>query len=117
MKNLKFVKGIVSSVVDKNEEVGFDLLLTPEDVENLQTGKGYLPISIRLGKDGKYYAYKATRRLAPVKDETIDEVYDLARISIEEAPYQDLDAVCEAVHINEVLETAKREYINKKNKI
>ena len=97
MKNLKFIKGTVTSVTDKHDNPGIDLLLTPEDIKNLSTGKGYVPISIRIGKDGKHYAYKATHRLAPSKP-IVDDVYDLARISIEEVGHHDLDAVSEALH-------------------
>lgn len=97
MKNLKFIKGTVTSVTDKHDNPGIDLLLTPEDIKNLSTGKGYVPISIRVGKDGKHYAYKATHRLAPSKP-IVDDVYDLARISIEEVEHHDLDAVSEALH-------------------
>tara|TARA_B110000467_G_C18238407_1_gene433042 strand:+ start:265 stop:657 length:393 start_codon:yes stop_codon:yes gene_type:complete len=98
MKNqIKFIKGTVASVTDKHDNTGIDLLLTPEDIKNLSTGKGYVPISIRIGKDGKYYAYKATHRLVPSKP-IVDDVYDLARISIEEVEHHDLDAVSEALH-------------------
>ena len=97
MKNLKFIKGTVTSVTNKHDNPGIDLLLTPEDIKNLSTGKGYVPISIRIGKDGKHYAYKATHRLAPSKP-IVDDVYDLARISIEEVEHHDLDAVSEALH-------------------
>lgn len=97
MKNLKFIKGTVTSVIGKHDNPGIDLLLTPEDIKNLSTKKGYLPISIRIGKDGEYYAYKATRMLAPSKP-VVDDVYDLARISIEEVEHHDLDAVSEALH-------------------
>jgi hypothetical protein len=98
MKNqIKFIKGTVASVTDKHDNPGIDLLLTPEDIKNLSTRKGYVPISIRIGKDGKHYAYKATHRLAPSKP-IVDDVYDLARISIEEVGHHDLDAVSEALH-------------------
>jgi hypothetical protein len=98
MKNqIKFIKGTVASVTDKHDNLGIDLLLTPEDIKNLSTEKGYVPISIRIGKDGKHYAYKANRRLAPSKP-IVDDVYDLARISIEEVGHHDLDAVSEALH-------------------
>lgn len=98
MKNqIKFIKGTVATVTDKHDNPGIDLLLTPEDIKNLSTGKGYVPISIRIGKDGKHYAYKATHRLAPSKP-IVDDVYDLARISIEEVRHHDLDAVSEALH-------------------
>jgi len=104
MKNqIKFIKGTVASVTDKHDNPGIDLLLTPEDIKNLSTGKGYVPISIRIGKDGKHYAYKATHRLAPSKP-IVDDVYDLARIAVEEVPHQDLDAVSEALHQTEYKE-------------
>ena len=59
MKNqIKFAKGIVEAVVDKNKNAGINILLTPEDIKNFSTKKGYVPVSIRLGKDGKYYVSK-----------------------------------------------------------
>ena len=100
MKNLNFIKGTVTDAVTE----GVDILLTPEDVKNLSTKNGFLAVSVRIGKDGKPYAYKATKRLAPLKVEVIDEVYDLARISVEEMPHNQLDAVSEAVYQQEYKE-------------
>ena len=119
-KQIKFAKGIVNPVVDKNNKTGIDILLTPEDIKNFSTKKGYVPVSIRLGKDGKYYAYKSTHRIAPTK-EIVDDVYDLARIAIEEVPHHDLDAVSEALHMEEYKQGKKEtvhinEVINKVNK-
>ena len=103
MKNLKFIKGTVAPVVDKNENLGVDLLLSPKDIKELSTKNGYLPISIRVDKNGDLYAYKSTHRLAPSKP-IVDDVYDLARIAVEEVPHQDLDAVSEALHQSEYKE-------------
>tara|TARA_Y100000592_G_C5395608_1_gene280463 strand:+ start:204 stop:584 length:381 start_codon:yes stop_codon:yes gene_type:complete len=119
-KQIKFAKGIVNPVMDKNNKTGIDILLTPEDIKNFSTEKGYVPVSIRLGKDGKYYAYKSTHRIAPTK-EIVDDVYDLARIAIEEVPHHDLDAVSEALHMQEYKQGKKEtvhinEVINKVNK-
>jgi len=97
MNNLKFIKGNVTAV----DTTGIDLLLTPEDVKNLSTKNGFLAVSVRIGKDGKPYAYKATKRLAPLKVDIVDEIYDLARISVEEMPHNQLDAVSEAIHQQE----------------
>ena len=124
MKNqIKFSKGIVEAVVDKNQNSGINILLTPEDIKEFATPNGYVPVSIRLGKDGKYYAYKATQRIAPIKTDIVDDFYDLAKISVEEAKYQDLDAVSESlhqneykesVHINDIIKSATEQYINNK---
>ena len=122
MKNqIKFAKGIVEAVVDKNKNAGINILLTPEDIKNFSTKKGYVPVSIRLGKDGKYYAYKSTHRIAPLATDLVDDVYDLARIAVEEVPHQDLDAVSEAMHMEEYKQGKKEtvhinEVINKVNK-
>ena len=94
--------------------------MTPEDIKNFSTKKGYVPVSIRLGKDGKYYAYKSTHRIAPLATDLVDDVYDLARIAVEEVPHQDLDAVSEALHMEEYKEGKKEavhitEIINKVN--
>lgn len=115
MKNqIKFIKGTVAIVIDKHDNPGIDLLLTPEDIKNLSTEKGYMPISIRKGKDGKHYAYKATHRLAPSKP-IVDDVYDLARIAIEEVRHHDLDAVSEALHQEEYKEVNNHLSIEKIN--
>lgn len=119
-KQIKFSKGIVNPVMDKNNNAGIDILLTPEDIKNFSTEKGYVPVSIRLGKDGEYYAYKSTHRIAPTK-EIVDDVYDLSRIAVEEVPHQDLDAVSEALHMEEYKQGKKEavhitEIINKVNK-
>jgi len=100
MNNLKFIKGNVTTV----DTTGIDLLLTPEDVKNLSTKNGFLAVSVRIGKDGKPYAYKATKRLAPLKVDIVDEIYDLARISVEEMPHNQLDAVSESLHQQEYKE-------------
>ena len=103
MKNLKFIKGTVAIVVDKHENHGVDLLLTPKDIKELSTKSGYLPISIRIDTHGDPYAYKSIHKLAPSKP-IVDDVYDLARIAVEEVPHQDLDAVSEALHQTEYKE-------------
>ncbi len=103
MKNLKFIKGTVAIVVDKHENHGVDLLLTPKDIKELSTKSGYLPISIRIDTHGDPYAYKSTHKIAPSKP-IVDDVYDLARIAVEEVPHQDLDAVSEALHQTEYKE-------------
>jgi len=103
MKNLKFIKGSVAIVVDKHENHGVDLLLTPKDIKELSTKSGYLPISIRIDTHGDPYAYKSIHKLAPSKP-IVDDVYDLARIAVEEVPHQDLDAVSEALHQTEYKE-------------
>lgn len=103
MKNLKFIKGTVAIVIDKHENHGVDLLLTPKDIKELSTKNGYLPISIRVDTHGDPYAYKSTHRLTPSKP-IVDDVYDLARISIEEVGHHDLDAVSEALHQSEYKE-------------
>ena len=118
-KKIKFSKGIVNPVMDKNNNAGIDILLTPEDIKNFSTEKGYVPVSIRLGKDSEYYAYKSTHRIAPTK-EIVDDVYDLARIAVEEVLHQDLDAVSEALHMEEYKQGKKEtvhinEVINKVN--
>tara|TARA_R110000851_G_scaffold19282_1_gene59547 strand:- start:39 stop:389 length:351 start_codon:yes stop_codon:yes gene_type:complete len=97
MSKLTFIKGNVSLV----GSVGVDVLLTPEDVKNLSTKNGYLALSIREGKDGKPYAFKATKRLAPIRVDVVDEIHDLARISVEEMPHNQLDAVSASVYKNE----------------
>jgi hypothetical protein len=103
MKNLKFIKGTVAIVVDKHENHGVDLLLTPKDIKELSTKSGYLPISIRIDTHGDPYAYKSIYKLALSKP-IVDDVYDLARIAVEEVPHQDLDAVSEALHMEEYKE-------------
>jgi hypothetical protein len=121
MKNqIKFAKGIVNPVMDKNNKAGIDILLTPEDIKNFSTPKGYVPISIRIGEDGKYYAYRSNHRIAPLATDLVDDVYDLARIAVEEVPHQDLDAVSEALHMEEYKKGKKEavhitEIINKVN--
>ena len=101
---IKFSKGIVEVVVDKNKNAGINILLTPEDIKNFSTPKGYVPVSIRLDKNGKYYAFKSEQRIAPIKTDVVDDVYDLARIAVEEVPHHDLDAVSEALHQEEYKE-------------
>ena len=109
MKNqIKFSKGIVEAVVDKNQNAGINILLTPDDIKQFATPKGYVPVSIRLGDNGKYYAFRSTQRIAPVKEDIVDDFYDLARISVEEAKYHDLDAVSEALHVNEFKQSTKQ---------
>ena len=101
MKNLKFIKGTVAIVIDKHENHGVDLLLTPKDIKELSTKNGYLPISIRVDTHGDPYAYKSTHRLAPSKP--------------------NLDAVSEALHMEEYKQGKKEtvhinEIVNKVNK-
>mgnify|MGYP003129849482 FL=1 len=119
-KQIKFAKAIVNPVVDKNNKAGIDILLTPEDIKNFSTPKGYVPVSIRIDEKGKYYAYRSNHRIAPLATDLVDDVYDLARIAVEEVPHQDLDAVSEALHMQEYKEGKKEavhitEIINKVN--
>lgn len=121
MKNqIKFSKGIVNPVMDKNNNAGIDILLTPEDIKNFSTPKGYVPVSIRIDEKGKYYAYRSNHRIAPLATDLVDDVYDLSRIAVEEVPHQDLDAVSEALHMEEYKQGKKEavhitEIINKVN--
>ncbi len=96
---MKFVKGNVYA-----SEEGYDILLTPADLE-LATKNGYLPLSIRLDKNGKPYAFKTNKRLAPVR--TKDEISDLARVTCDEFSLSNLDrlsaAVCENHRIGQEL--------------
>tara|TARA_R110002074_G_scaffold79946_1_gene179978 strand:- start:7162 stop:7476 length:315 start_codon:yes stop_codon:yes gene_type:complete len=104
MSKLTFIKGNVSLV----DNVGIDVLLTPEDVKNLSTKNGYLALSIREGKDGKPYAFKATKRLAPNKtSDIVDEISDLARVSVEEISESNQEALCAAIYNNHIKERAQ----------